>query len=831
MANEFGEALRALRKEAGLTQEGLAEAAKVADRTIRRLESGKTTDSRGETLRLVATALADALKQDPTTLWHELRGVRDGAAGTVRLEPRRPAGPRPLRPRPGGHGLDLAAEVLAHSVQERWTREEEQRRIHDPRPLPVRWHAAADGLFGLEPDLAEESQDAGLSGPWSAARGDLSDITEAYRSLVSGRLAVLGRAGSGKTVVALRFVLDYLSTRTTEEPVPMVFSLGAWDPTAVELRDWLVHRMLRDHPELGAAAPGPSASTLAAALLAAGWILPVLDGFDEIAESRQNAALQALNLTGLPFLLTSRTEEFANAVKATRVLGRAAGVVLDDLTLDDLADYLPDTARVGTGLDGAEHRNTTAWDGVLGTLGRRPDEAECARLLEVLRTPLMVLLARTTYSDVPGRDPMELLDAERFPTADALERHLLAGFVPALYQSPYNPAATGASGRAGRGQGRGRARSWNADEAAEYAAHLAVHLRRRDGRAGQDLAWWRLCDSIRPLYRVLAVVVAGVVATAAAHVLVLVPYDVLADVRYGEEPQAFLADTFFVGPIVGGSFGLVYALTVPSGRFVVEPSRVQIRLSFGRRRTAGPRNRQRFITWLAYGFLGGAVLGTGYGVALTVSSAVFARWNAGVTLTTIVTATLTNMAVFSLIFGFAASFSLGFVSGLSVPDDIGSAPTPLTLLAANRTAAIRQLIALIPLMALAIGASGGLMVTLLEGYLGELSWSFDGAFVIATVGGFVGATTYTLAFTAWGQWLLLTRLLLPLAGRLPWALPAFFDDAYRRGLLRQAGAVYQFRHARLQAQLSAAATVSPSESPRTRSASPSPRLRRSARRW
>ncbi|MFI6358668.1 hypothetical protein ACIBJF_40075 [Streptomyces sp. NPDC050743] len=34
---------------------------------------------------------------------------------------------------------------------------------------------------------------------------------------------------------------------------------------------------------------------------------------------------------------------------------------------------------------------------------------------------------------------------------------------------------------------------------------------------------------------------------------------------------------------------------------------------------------------------------------------------------------------------------------------------------------------------------------------------------------------------------------------------AFLDDAHRRGVLRQAGAVYQFRHARLQEQLATTA--------------------------
>lgn len=76
--------------------------------------------------------------------------------------------------------------------------------------------------------------------------------------------------------------------------------------------------------------------------------------------------------------------------------------------------------------------------------------------------------------------------------------------------------------------------------------------------------------------------------------------------------------------------------------------------------------------------------------------------------------------------------------------------------------------------------------------------------LIGAVGGLGGGLSYTLAFTAWGQWILLSRIWLPLTGRLPWAVTAFLDDAYRRGVLRQAGAVYQFRHARLQDHLSRA---------------------------
>ncbi|WP_370382040.1 NACHT domain-containing protein [Catenulispora sp. GAS73] len=710
--------------------------------------------------------------------------------------------------------MRAAADILAHNVRDRWIREEEHRRVHDPRPLPVRWHAVRRGLVddGAETHAGHQRADRPITPPPS---GTLTDIAQTYRSVATGRLVVLGRAGSGKTVLALRFVVDYLDTREADEAVPVIFSLGAWNPATVTLRDWLAHRLLRDHPELGAAAPAPSTSTLAATLLAAGWILPVLDGFDEIDESLQGLALNQFNATTLPFLLTSRSTQFEEAVAATRALNRAAGIELDDLTVADLADYLPGTAPLGE--ESAERGAAwTVWQPVLTAIDEQPEKRECARLVEVLRTPLMVLLARTIYSDVPGRDPADLLEEGRFRNVEGLERHLLAGFVPALYQDSRKPLAAAGSVRAD-GRPRRPGRSWSADEAGRYAGHIAAHLGRSQNRAGQDLAWWRLGDSVRPMWRVLAVTLAGMVLTSVAHLLLVIPVDLLSTRPYSMEPAAFLDDTFLIGPVVGLSFGLVYALLVLSGRFTIEPSRVQVRLSWRRRRAASPSGRIQFVTWAAFGFLGGTALGCGYGAAQTFAILLLGL-EGNSTAGDIISITLTNMAVYSLIFGLAASLSFGLMATLTVPDDVSAAPTPLSLLAANRAATLRQLLVLIPLLALAIGLGGTAVTAVLQGPLGPLNWPSQVAFVIGTSGGFIGVGMYTLTFTAWGQWLLLARFWLPLTGRLPWATAEFLEDAYSRGLLRQSGAVYQFRHARLQAQLEAA--PNDAEDPRSLASQP-----------
>jgi hypothetical protein len=94
----------------------------------------------------------------------------------------------------------------------------------------------------------------------------------------------------------------------------------------------------------------------------------------------------------------------------------------------------------------------------------------------------------------------------------------------------------------------------------------------------------------------------------------------------------------------------------------------------------------------------------------------------------------------------------------------------------------------------------GIMVGLTFGPAGGLTGELVSVLVSALMFGLTFGLTAGLV-TAWGQWLVFVRVWLPLTGRLPWPVYAFLTDAYHRGVLRQAGAVYQFRHARLQDHL------------------------------
>src|SRR5262249_58195992 len=105
--------------------------------------------------------------------------------------------------------------------------------------------------------------------------------------------------------------------------VPVVLSVGSWDPT-VPLRTWLAERLARDYPGLQRWGLDQATS-----LVEAGLVLPILDGFDEIAKQRRPGAVAALNTVARPLVVTSRVDEYAAAVAATGVLAGAPVVRLD----------------------------------------------------------------------------------------------------------------------------------------------------------------------------------------------------------------------------------------------------------------------------------------------------------------------------------------------------------------------------------------------------------------------------------------------------------------------------------------------------------------------
>jgi len=223
--------------------------------------------------------------------------------------------------------------------------------------------------------------------------GTLEAVTAVYDKVPSRRLVVLGRAGSGKTILALRLALDLLdpSRRRSGDPVPVVFSLGSWDPTATTLTEWLTDRLIRDHPGLG--------RVDAEGVTSAGALVEAHLGAARAGRLRRDRGRSA---RGRPGAVVRQSPAAAGADqpsrgvrpsrRADRYLSQAAAIEVADLGLEDLEGYLPRTSAKAASPGGSR------WGPVLATLRDNPDSRASVNLAKVLTTPLMVALARAVYS-------------------------------------------------------------------------------------------------------------------------------------------------------------------------------------------------------------------------------------------------------------------------------------------------------------------------------------------------------------------------------------------------------------------------------------------------
>src|SRR5439155_1052928 len=242
--------------------------------------------------------------------------------------------------RPGPTDLNAYRDDLRSAVRRQWRAEELRRRLADPAPIPVRWRAAP-------PSLGVQDHGVNVFGPAAAGpcAGTVGELAAVLRRLPSMRLAVLGEPGAGKTTAVMQLVLDLLDDVRAGDPVPVLLSVGSWQPEEHDLHTWLEAALTTDHAALRFAAG--DGRTVARALVEDGRILPVLDGLDELPGRFRAGAIEAINAAlhgGDALVLTCRTAEYLATVQGSDALTSAAVIELQPLSLGDLAAYLPRTA-------------------------------------------------------------------------------------------------------------------------------------------------------------------------------------------------------------------------------------------------------------------------------------------------------------------------------------------------------------------------------------------------------------------------------------------------------------------------------------------------------
>jgi len=150
-----------------------------------------------------------------------------------------------------------------------------------------------------------------------------------------GQLLILGEPGAGKTTLLLELARDLLNRAEYDELplLPVVFHLSSWAQKRQPFSVWLAKEL-----ETKYEVPRKIAETW----VDADQILPLLDGFDEVAENRRLSCITTINAYRrthplIPMVICSRKDEYA--AQAARFALRDA-VSVQPLTQEQIDKYL-----------------------------------------------------------------------------------------------------------------------------------------------------------------------------------------------------------------------------------------------------------------------------------------------------------------------------------------------------------------------------------------------------------------------------------------------------------------------------------------------------------
>lgn len=679
---------------------------------------------------------------------------------------------------------DERLRLLADASGEECTRAADERGLRHPAPLPIRWRLSTAAVAGPTsgarysrfdplPGLTEIS-DRGLR------EGGQEELHRVYGGLPSGRLLLIGPPGSGKSSAAILLLLDALRFRERAEPedraaipVPVLISLDGWRPDdGQSVIEWMVGKLAETYPVFRRR----MARRHAAELLKNGRVAVFLDGLDEIPESRRPAVLQALADAPFRLVLLTRVREGERAADHGPLAG-AVALELRPVRPADAAAFL---------LEPLTYPPPGPWQAIADHLTSARRRLRPSPLSQALTTPLNLSFVRDVYAQDGAVD--ELLDTTRFPSATAIQDHLLDRAIDVAYAPrPGQPPPP-----------------YTAATATGTLRFLATRL---IGQGTGDLAWWHSPTWTPRYVRILRAALANFLISGLGSAIITA-------IMYGL-PSAHAHGPVIACPLVFGAvFGLFTAVAAGFRRRPPVP-----------RRPARPTYRR-----VVKGAGPGAALGFAYGsVAFAVQRA--GGWHASLPGSVPVVIALGAGFLGALIGGITAGFTTRTDTDSSVfgPADAWRRDRNSGLFFAGAMSLGGLIAGVMECLAAGVGGvngtfvagvgtvrglplAGGTIVTGpvhgTEGWVttitlhGLTGWIVFGAgfgvvyllgaaFVISTAGG-PGAASLETA---------LMCVQLRIRYKTPLRLIAFCEDARERHLLRTVGAVYQFRHADLRNRL------------------------------
>lgn len=151
--------------------------------------------------------------------------------------------------------------------------------------------------------------------------------------------------------------------------------------------------------------------------------------------------------------------------------------------------------------------------------------------------------------------------------------------------------------------------------------------------------------------------------------------------------------------------------------------------------------------------------------------------------------------------GLASAVAFGFLQGLRSGLTIGAITGTVTLLGIYSVVALNGPVSegesVSPRSSIrddrrVFLVTGSVLSTLLT-----LTFAWLGTFPVALLAGIINGFIAAMGISTYG-WYTLARVTLALHQKIPWHIVEFLDDAYDRGVLRQSGPTYTFRHIALE---------------------------------